>query len=158
NRGGWYVRKKRSKPTDDAAGETARSTEEPPPASNDVREETLHPDNEKHYRFKLVPFSGMRPGVEQPYLVGRIIPATAHVDIWGKVKYIKSFWTLDLMLHVSMGWEYRDRRVRQGTVVYCAFEGGHGYKKRIEAQRRHYKIVDDANVPLFVMSGQASLV
>jgi len=48
--------------------------------------------------------------------------------------------------------------VRQGTVVYCAFEGGHGYKKRIEAQRRHYKISDDANVPLFVMSGQASLV
>src|SRR5262245_6271848 len=62
------------------------------------------------------------------------------------------------MLHVAMGWEYRDRRVRQGTVVYCAFEGGHGYKKRIEAQRRHYKISDDANVPLFVMSGQASLV
>jgi AAA domain len=110
------------------------------------------------HRFKLVPFSGMKPGLEQLYLVDELIPITGLVDVWGKSKCFKSFWTLDLMLHVAMGWEYRDRRVRQGTVVYCAFEGGHGYKKRIEAQRRYYKIPDDANVPLYVMSGQASLV
>src|SRR5262249_52668482 len=134
--------------------EATHSTEKSP--HNSPNEEA--PNSEKHYRFKLVPFSGMRPGLEQLYLVDELIPATGLVDIWGKAKCFKSFWTLDLMLHVARGWEYRDRRVRQGTVVYCAFEGGHGYKKRIEAQRRHYKIKDDADVPLFVMSGKASLV
>src|SRR4029078_13241193 len=92
------------------------------------------------------------------YLVDELIPAAGLVDIWGKAKCYKSFWTLDLMLHVAMGWEYRDRGVRQTPVVYCAFEGAHGYKKRVEALRRHYGIANDADVPLYVMPGQANLI
>ena len=56
-----------------------------------------------------------------------------------------------------MGWEYRGRYVRQGTVVYCAFEGAHGYKKRFEALRRHYNINDKTAVPLYLMPGRANL-
>jgi AAA domain-containing protein len=109
-------------------------------------------------RFKLVSFGDMRPGLEPLYLVDELIPIAGLVDVWGKAKCFKSFWTLDLMLHVAMGWEYRDRLVRQGAVVYCAFEGGHGYKKRIEALRRHYAIEEEIVVPLYVMAGQANLV
>ena len=43
-------------------------------------------------------------------------------------------------------------------VIYCAFEGGHGYKGRIEAIRRHYGIGDDVDVPLYVMPGQVDLI
>src|SRR5262249_35700310 len=62
------------------------------------------------------------------------------------------------MLHVTLGWRYHDRDVRQGSVIYCAFEGAHGYKGRIEALRRHYEIADDVAVPMFVMPGQADLI
>jgi len=110
------------------------------------------PGGERRYRFRLISFADMRPGPEPLYLVEGL------VDVWGKAKCFKSFWVLDLMLHVSMGWEYRDRYVQQGAVVYCAFEGGHGYKKRIEALRRHYMIPDDADVPLHIMPGQANLI
>jgi hypothetical protein len=114
---------------------------------------------EPKYRFRLMSFSDMRPGVEQPYLVDELIPAKGIVLMWGPPKCYKSFVMLDLMLHVAKGWEYRDRYVQQGTVVYCAFEGAHGYKKRIEALRRHYDLVDDEEpVPLYVMPGQANLV
>jgi len=65
---------------------------------------------------------------------------------------------LDMMFHVAKGCEYHDRAVQQGTVVYCAFEGGHGYTKRIEALRRHYGIADDDRVPLPIMSGMANLI
>jgi hypothetical protein len=152
NRYGWHVRRTPYRGSSD--------TDEPPHAAEDPPQPGApeKAPEEKHYRFKLVPFSGMKPGLEQLYLVDELIPITGLVDIWGKAKCFKSFWTLDLMLHVAMGWEYRDRRVRQGTVIYCAFEGGHGYKKRCEAQRRYYKIPDGADVPLYVMSGQASLV
>jgi hypothetical protein len=109
-------------------------------------------------RFRLVPFTDLRPGPEPLYLVDELVPVAGLVDVWGKAKCFKSFWTLDLMLHVVMGWEYRDRYVRQGAVVYCAFEGAHGYKKRIEALRRHYSIAEDAAVPLYVMPGQANLI
>ena len=110
------------------------------------------------YRFKLVAFGDLRPGPEPLYLVDELIPVAGLVDVWGKAKCYKSFWCLDLMLHVVMGWEYRDRYTRQGAVVYCAFEGAHGYKKRIEALRRHYNITADAAVPLYVMPGQANLI
>ena len=103
-------------------------------------------------------FADLRPGPEPLYLVDELIPVAGLVDVWGKAKCYKSFWTLDLMLHVAMGWEYRDRCVHQGAVVYCAFEGAHGYKKRVEALRRHYGIEEGTAVPLYVMPGQANLI
>ena len=118
----------------------------------------LTPEQPRGYRFKLVAFGDMKPGLEQLYLVDELVPVAGLVDIWGKPKCFKSFWTLDLMFHVAMGWEYRDRVVQQGTVVYCAFEGAHGYKKRIEAIRRHYDLEDDQSVPLYIMPGQANLI
>ena len=117
---------------------------------------TNSPPNKR--RFKLVAFNDLRPGVEPLYLVDELIPIAGLVDVWGKAKCYKSFWCLDLMLHVAVGWEYRDRSVRQGAVVYCAFEGAHGYKKRIEGMRRKYNIENGTNVPLFVMPGQANLI
>jgi hypothetical protein len=76
---------------------------------------------EPKYRFRLMSFNDMRPGREPLYLVDELIPVAGLVDIWGPPKCFKSFFCLDLMFHVAMGWEYRDRYVHQGTVVYCAF-------------------------------------
>ena len=127
---GWHVR--------------PRSLGRPPGTKNKANfEHTVEPEDTpetepRRYRFKLVSFDDLRPGPEPLYLIDELIPIAGLVDVWGKAKCFKSFWVLDAMLHVVMGWEYRDRCVHQGTVVYCAFEGAHGYKKRIEALRRHY--------------------
>jgi hypothetical protein len=110
------------------------------------------------FRFKLTPYWEMRPGAERPYLIDELIPTKGIVVMWGPPKCLKSFIMLDMMFHVAKGWEYHDRAVHQGTVVYCAFEGGHGYMKRIEAQRRHYGIADDDRVPMPIMSGMANLI
>ena len=110
------------------------------------------------FRFRIVSFGDMRPGIEPLYLIDELVPVKGLVDIWGKPKCFKSFVILDMMLHVAMGWEYHDRSVRQGAVVYCAFEGAHGYKKRVEALRRHYEIAEDTHVPLYIMPGQANLI
>ena len=113
---------------------------------------------ERKLRFRLIKFQDMRPGLEPAYLVDELMPSAGLVLVWGKQKTFKSFWLLDLFVHVAMGWPYRDHAVRQGAVIYCAFEGGHGYKGRIEAIRRHYGISDDAAVPLYVMPGQVDLI
>ena len=113
---------------------------------------------ERKLRFRLIKFQDMRPGLEPAYLVDELIPSAGLVLVWGKQKTFKSFWLLDLFVHVAMGWPYRDHAVRQGPVIYCAFEGGHGYKGRIEAIRRHYGIGDDVDVPLYVMPGQVDLI
>jgi hypothetical protein len=59
---------------------------------------------------------------------------------------------------VARGLPYRDHAIRQGAVVYCAFEGAHGFKGRVEAQRRYYKMSDNEDVPLYIMPGQADLI
>jgi AAA domain/Bifunctional DNA primase/polymerase, N-terminal len=121
--------------------------------------EQVAPGNgERKLRFRLIKFQDMRPGLEPAYLVDELIPSAGLVLVWGKQKTFKSFWLLDLFVHVAMGWPYRDHAVRQGPVIYCAFEGGHGYKGRIEAIRRHYGINDDVDVPLYVMPGQVDLI
>jgi hypothetical protein len=136
---------------------TAERVVDFPPVKETPGEEEKQPEPPK-IRFKLVPFGDMRPGLEPLYLVDELIPVAGLVDIWGKPKCFKSFWTLDVSFHVSKGWEYRDRAVQQGTVVYCAFEGAHGYKKRIEAIRRFHGLLDDEHVPLYIMPGQANLI
>src|SRR5262249_18676511 len=101
----------------------------------------------------------MRPGTaEIPYLIDELIPARGIVCIWGPPKCYKSFFTLDAMFHVACGHEYHDRAVLGGAVIYCAFEGGHGYRKRVEALRRFHKLPPDERTPIQFMSGMANLI
>jgi hypothetical protein len=64
---------------------------------------------------------------------------------------------LDALLHVALGWEYQGRRVTQGAVVYCAFEGQAGVRARVEAFRRHHRL-DDANPPFYLMPATLDLI
>jgi hypothetical protein len=75
-------------------------------------------------------------------LVKGLLPTSGLIVIWGPPKCGKSFWTMDLALHVSLGWEYRGRRVQQATVVYVALEGRNGLPARFEAFKKHYGIQD----------------
>src|SRR5262249_54262861 len=118
-----------------------------PPIVQDGQQAEETEKKKRKYRFQLTRFCDMRLGSEQPYLVDELIPAKGIVLLWGPPKCLKSFFTLDLMLHVAKGWEYHDRAVHKGAVIYCAFEGGFGFRKRIAAARRHYGIPDEEDVP-----------
>ncbi len=63
------------------------------------------------------------------------------------------------MLHVALGWEYRGRKVVQGAVVYCAFEGQDGYGKRAEAFRQcRLALSADHPVPFYLVATRMSFV
>jgi hypothetical protein len=87
------------------------------PAQNGMQAPNPGTPPEKKYRFRLISFQDMKPGLEPTYLVDELIPSTGIVLIWGKQKTYKSFWLLDLLLHVSLNWAYRDYAVRQGEDV-----------------------------------------
>jgi hypothetical protein len=108
-------------------------------------------------RFKLTPFHELRPGNVLPYVVKDVIPARGLVLIWGPPKEGKTFWTFNLMMHVALGWPFRGHRVTAGPVVYCAFEGHEGFKRRAEAFRRKHNI-PDSKPPFFLAAIQAKLV
>src|SRR6266567_1175714 len=110
-------------------------------------------------RFPLVKFSDLQlDASEVVYVVKGIIPWTGLVAVWGPPKCGKSFWLFCLLLYVAFNWTYRGHRVTQGSVVYCAFEGAAGFKRRAAAFREHYKIPDDQDVPFYLSPLRMDLI
>jgi hypothetical protein len=62
------------------------------------------------------------------------------------------------MMYVALGWEYRGRRVHQGPVVYCCFEGQSGVNARVEAFRQRYSDELPDKVPFFLQPVTLDLV
>lgn len=93
------------------------------------------PAQRSQKRFDLIPFSKIVLGTAPAYLVKGLLPRLGLAVVWGPPKCGKSFFIFDLMMHVALGWPYRERRVKQGAVVYCALEGCEGFRSRIEAFR-----------------------
>jgi RecA-family ATPase len=117
-----------------------------------------HPQWKREPRIKLVPFDSIKLGTERRYLVKGIIPHPGLTVIWGPPKSGKSFWTFDLTMHVALDWEYRGRRVHQGPVVYCCFEGQSGIQARVEAFRQRFLSEDAEAVPFFLQPVTMDLV
>lgn len=107
-------------------------------------------DNEPNHRFRLVHFDKIELGAGDNYLVKGLVPREGLVVIWGPPKCGKTFWTFDLTMHIALGWEYRGRRVTEGTVVYVACEGERGLAARAEAFRIA-KMSDSADAPAFFL-------
>lgn len=101
-------------------------------------------------RIRLLAFNDIRLSTARRDLIKGLIPRAGLAVIWGPPKCGKSFWIFDLMLHVALGWEYRGRRVQQGPVVYCAFEGQFGIQARVEAFRLKHLSEDPEPIPFYL--------
>ena len=108
-------------------------------------------------RIKLMPFNTIGLGTNRRYLVKGIVPYPGLTVVWGPPKSGKSFWTLDLAMHVALGREYRGKRVQQGPVVYCCFEGQSGVSARLEAYRQRF-LCEEADVPFYLQPAPMDLI
>jgi hypothetical protein len=108
-------------------------------------------------RFQLVAFNDVKIGAERRYRVKGLLPRNGIAVIYGPRKCGKSFWTFDLTTHVALGWDYRGRRVQQGSVVYLALEGQAGFLDRIQAFRQHHPDIR-GNVPFHYLPTTIDLV
>jgi hypothetical protein len=115
-------------------------------------------DKRGEKRFALVPFDEISFDTAPAYLIKGLVPRAGLIVVWGPPKCGKSFFVFDLMMHVALGWKFRDRKVRQGAVVYCALEGGGAFKNRIEAFRQAKLSETVAGVPFYLMASPMSLV
>jgi hypothetical protein len=121
--------------------------------------EILGPQQQqKHERFTLKPFHAIAVSTRPNYRVKGILPRTGLAVIWGPPKCGKSFWTYDLVMHIAIGRPYRGRKVQQGTVVYCALEGGAGFAGRVEAWRQLRLAEHDQAVPFYLLDVPIDLI
>ena len=109
-------------------------------------------------KFRLVRFSNVKFETSGAYLVKGLLPASGLIIVWGPPKCGKSFWSMDLGLHIALGWDYRGLRVIQGPVVYIALEGSGGYGARVEAFRREHDLSQYADPDFYLLPTQLDLV
>jgi len=139
-----------------------RGTVHPLPLRNgrDHSADAVRDDHVKAGRsIRLVPFDQIKlKQDDRPFLVKGLIPKEGLSIVWGPPKSGKSFVVFDLCMHVALNWEYRGRRVQQGSVVYCSFEGQAGLASRIEAFRQQHLAEDTQEVPFFAQTMTLDLV
>jgi hypothetical protein len=83
-------------------------------------------------------------------LIERLLDRNAMSIVFGASGAGKTFFVLDLCAHVSLGRPWRGLRVRQGTVLYLAIEGGLGIEERLTAWRTHH-LANIETAPFFVI-------
>jgi phage/plasmid primase-like uncharacterized protein len=83
-------------------------------------------------------FDDIKPSLEANWLVDDIVPAGGLCLIYGHPGSGKSFFALDLTMHIAAGRQWRGRDTRPGLVIYVGAEGQRGLRQRIAAFRQHY--------------------
>ncbi len=124
---------------------------------SDVVQEFTVPVEPKR-RFPLIGFDQIQLSTTPSYLVKGLIPRQGLVVIWGPPKCGKSFLAFDVAAHIALGWSYRDRKVRQGAVVYLVLEGEHGIGARVEAWRQQHLSEAADPVPLYLLPTRLDLI
>jgi AAA domain-containing protein len=105
--------------------------------------------------YPLIAFADVPFDNQIAYLVQGLLPRSGLGLVWGPKKCGKSFWIMDLALHVALGWQYRGRKVEQVPVVYLALEGQAGYGRRIEAFKQHHNVRE---APFYLLRTEVNLV
>jgi hypothetical protein len=109
-------------------------------------------------RFELIAFDDVRIDTAPAYRIKGILAAFGLCVVWGPPKCGKSFLVFDMVMHVALGWKYRGKKVRQGSVVYCVLEGCKPFKNRIEAFRQKWLAKHARPVPFHLMASPMTLV
>jgi hypothetical protein len=65
-------------------------------------------------------------------LVENLLIASQLSVVFGPANVGKSFFVVDLALHIALGWKWRDRDVEQGGVLYVAAEGQAYFDRDVE--------------------------
>lgn len=90
------------------------------------------------------------------FVQGVLVEGGAAV-VYGESTAGKTFWTTDLALHVATGQPWNGRRVDQGGVIYCALEGGNGFRNRVSAWRQEH-VRADAGLPFAAIPASLNLL
>lgn len=89
----------------------------------------------------LVYYADVTPALDSADFVEGLLIDGAMTVIYGESSCGKTFFSLDLALHVAAGREWRGRQVDRRGVLYLALEGSHGIRNRIAA----FKLANGAN-------------
>jgi KaiC/GvpD/RAD55 family RecA-like ATPase len=101
------------------------------------------------YRFQ--PSNEFMGGnADTDWIIKDVIPQANLVVMYGASGSGKSFIALDLVMAVTTGQPWRDKRTTKMRVAYIAAEGSTGFKKRMKAYAKHHGIAPE-QMELYVL-------
>lgn len=106
-------------------------------------------------RFQVLTQADMAGLPALEWIVKGVLPRADLGVVYGASGSGKSFWVLDLAMHISLGREWRGHRVRKLRVLYVAAEGQAGVRKRLAALRQHHQV---DFLPIGVIEGAPNLL
>lgn len=92
------------------------------------------------------------------WIIDRIIAEESLVSVFGHSGTGKSFFMMDLCLHVTLGWPWQGREVTQGPVVYIAAEGKRGIQLRLKAWKIHHGVPLQRSLPIYIIGEAVPLL
>jgi RecA/RadA recombinase len=117
----------------------------------------LTEENEKPKSLSYVKFNELELDVSSSYLMKGWIDQDNVSVVFGPPGSGKSFFVLDMAMHVALGRDYHGVcKVKQAPVIYCPLEGARGVRQRLLAFSERYGLAD-SNVPFYVCSSSFTL-
>jgi hypothetical protein len=107
--------------------------------------------------FEVIPAHIFAAQPAGEYIIDDVIPEADIGVIYGPSTGGKSFVMIDMSMAVARGVPWRDKKVKQGKVVYIVAEGGGGFRKRLNAYAIHNQI-NLADVPFGVIHAAPNLL
>lgn len=105
----------------------------------------------------LLWFEDIKPVTDvRDFIQGVLLEQTGAV-IYGESNAGKTFFASDMALHVAAGFPWNERRVEQGAVIYCALEGGIGFRNRVYAWKLAHGL-DDKAIPFAAIPSSINLL
>lgn len=102
-------------------------------------------------------FEDAAPVLDANDFVEGLLTSGAMSVVYGPSNCGKTFFILDLALHVAQGEKWRGKDIDRGAVVYLSLEGSQGIRNRIAAFRSHYEL-DGLCLPFAVMPKPVNLL
>lgn len=87
-------------------------------------------------------FSDIHAQLEANWLVEDLVPAGGLCLVYGHPGCGKSFFALDLTMHIAAGRAWRGRDAVAGLIIYVGAEGQRGLRQRISAFRQYHGATD----------------
>jgi hypothetical protein len=116
----------------------------------EVGEDSVSASSLSERTIKYIMCDDIKPSLECKSFVQDMFEYEKMSVVYGESNCGKTFFILDLALHVALGREWRNKRVEQGGVIYVALEGTSGISNRIEAFKRENDLQGES-IPLAVV-------
>ncbi len=88
--------------------------------------------------LKTIHWSKLHELPKRRYLIKGILDEGASSVVYGASNSGKTLFALDMACHIAFGWSWQNKKIKKGSVIYIAGEGGLGISERLEAFRKHH--------------------